>query len=169
MSKSDTSLLTWKLWSSMFFFFTFSIWIWFGQRIPLWWRWYYWANPVAWTLYGLLVSQYGDDEREVKLSDGVHKVMVKQLLEEVMGYKHDFLGVSAIMVVAFCVFFSVVFAFSIKTFNFQRRWWLITTSFSQLINSFINIYLYIYQTEPAYLFICILEISYPPKMLGIAA
>ncbi|XP_013744019.2 ABC transporter G family member 32 [Brassica napus] len=91
------------------------------KRIPLWWRWYYWANPVAWTLYGLLVSQYGDDEREVKLSDGVHKVMVKQLLEEVMGYKHDFLGVSAIMVVAFCVFFSVVFAFSIKTFNFQRR------------------------------------------------
>ncbi|CAN6833119.1 unnamed protein product [Brassica oleracea] len=91
------------------------------KRIPLWWRWYYWANPVAWTLYGLLVSQYGDDEREVKLSDGVHKVMVKQLLEEVMGYKHDFLGVSAIMVVAFCLFFSVVFAFSIKTFNFQRR------------------------------------------------
>lgn len=76
---------------------------------------------MAWTLYGLLVSQYGDDEREVKLSDGVHKVMVKQLLEEVMGYKHDFLGVSAIMVVAFCLFFSVVFAFSIKTFNFQRR------------------------------------------------
>ncbi|CAN6841903.1 unnamed protein product [Brassica oleracea] len=91
------------------------------KRIPLWWRWYYWANPVAWTLYGLLVSQYGDDEREVKLSDGVHKVMVKQLLEEVMGYKHDFLRVSAIMVVAFCLFFSVVFAFSIKTFNFQRR------------------------------------------------
>ncbi|KAL0711599.1 hypothetical protein Bca4012_018577 [Brassica carinata] len=91
------------------------------KRIPLWWRWYYWANPVAWTLYGLLVSQYGDDEKQVKLSDGVHQVMVKQLLEDVMGYKHDFLGVSAIMVVAFCVFFSVVFAFAIKAFNFQRR------------------------------------------------
>lgn len=97
------------------------IWIHFGQRIPLWWRWYYWANPVAWTLYGLLVSQYGDDEKEVKLSDGVHQVMVKQLLEEVMGYKRDFLGVSAIMVVSFCVFFSLVFAFAIKAFNFQRR------------------------------------------------
>uniref|UniRef100_A0A1J3CWN6 ABC transporter G family member 32 n=1 Tax=Noccaea caerulescens TaxID=107243 RepID=A0A1J3CWN6_NOCCA len=91
------------------------------KRIPLWWRWYYWANPVAWTLYGLLVSQYGDDERLVKLSDGVHQVMVKQLLEDVMGYKHEFLGVSAIMVVAFCVFFSLVFAFAIKAFNFQRR------------------------------------------------
>jgi ABC-type multidrug transport system permease subunit len=91
------------------------------KRIPLWWRWYYWANPVAWTLYGLLVSQYGDDERSVKLSDGIHQVMVKQLLEDVMGYKHDFLGVSAIMVVAFCVFFSLVFAFAIKAFNFQRR------------------------------------------------
>lgn len=76
---------------------------------------------MAWTLYGLLVSQYGDDERSVKLSDGIHQVMVKQLLEDVMGYKHDFLGVSAIMVVAFCVFFSLVFAFAIKAFNFQRR------------------------------------------------
>jgi hypothetical protein len=30
------------------------------QRIPIWWRWYSWACPVAWTLYGLVASQYGD-------------------------------------------------------------------------------------------------------------
>ncbi|PQQ21261.1 pleiotropic drug resistance protein 1 [Prunus yedoensis var. nudiflora] len=29
-------------------------------RIPIWWRWYYWACPVAWTLYGLVASQFGD-------------------------------------------------------------------------------------------------------------
>ncbi|KAI3775043.1 hypothetical protein L1987_49611 [Smallanthus sonchifolius] len=29
-------------------------------KIPIWWRWYYWANPLAWTLYGVIVSQYGD-------------------------------------------------------------------------------------------------------------
>uniref|UniRef100_A0A804MZ33 ABC transporter domain-containing protein n=1 Tax=Zea mays TaxID=4577 RepID=A0A804MZ33_MAIZE len=29
------------------------------KRIPVWWRWYYWANPVSWTLYGLLTSQFG--------------------------------------------------------------------------------------------------------------
>ncbi|KAI4365646.1 hypothetical protein MLD38_021612 [Melastoma candidum] len=26
-------------------------------QIPIWWRWYYWASPVAWTLYGLVTSQ----------------------------------------------------------------------------------------------------------------
>ncbi|KAL9251841.1 ABC transporter G family member 42-like protein [Drosera capensis] len=30
------------------------------HRIPKWWMWYYWICPVAWTVYGLIVSQYGD-------------------------------------------------------------------------------------------------------------
>ncbi|KAF3328503.1 pleiotropic drug resistance protein 1-like protein [Carex littledalei] len=29
-------------------------------RLPKWWRWYFWACPVSWTLYGLTVSQFGD-------------------------------------------------------------------------------------------------------------
>ncbi|PON49109.1 ABC transporter-like [Trema orientale] len=91
------------------------------KRIPIWWRWYYWANPVAWSLYGLLASQYGDDNKLVKLSDGVHQVAIKSLVREVFGYRHDFLGVAGIMVVGFCIFFALIFAFAIKAFNFQRR------------------------------------------------
>ncbi|XP_021684676.2 ABC transporter G family member 32 isoform X2 [Hevea brasiliensis] len=91
------------------------------KRIPVWWRWYYWANPIAWTLYGLLTSQYGDDDKLMKLSEGDHLVPVKQVLEEVLGYRHDFLVMSGVMVVCFCVLFAVIFAFAIKAFNFQRR------------------------------------------------
>ncbi|XP_062148181.1 ABC transporter G family member 32 [Alnus glutinosa] len=91
------------------------------KRIPIWWRWYYWANPVAWSLYGLLTSQYGDDEGLVKLADGIHLVPVRQLLKDGFGYRHDFLGIAGIMVVAFGVIFAVIFAFAIKSFNFQRR------------------------------------------------
>ncbi|OVA12443.1 Glycoside hydrolase [Macleaya cordata] len=29
-------------------------------KIPKWWVWYYWICPVAWTVYGLILSQYGD-------------------------------------------------------------------------------------------------------------
>lgn len=29
------------------------------NSIPWWWRWFYYINPVAWTLYGLIVSQVG--------------------------------------------------------------------------------------------------------------
>ncbi|KAA3490138.1 ABC transporter G family member 32-like [Gossypium australe] len=91
------------------------------KRIPIWWRWYYWANPIAWSLYGLVVSQYADDERAVKLSDGVHSMPTRQLLEQVFGYRHDFLVIAAVMVAFFVIFFGVIFAFAIKSFNFQRR------------------------------------------------
>ncbi|CAI9755629.1 unnamed protein product [Fraxinus pennsylvanica] len=64
------------------------------MRIPIWWRWYYWANPIAWSLYGLLTSQYGDINESVKLADGVHSVPVKQLLKDQFGFRHDFLGVA---------------------------------------------------------------------------
>ncbi|XP_025626107.1 ABC transporter G family member 32 isoform X2 [Arachis hypogaea] len=90
------------------------------KRIPVWWRWYYWANPVAWSLYGLLTSQYGGDEKSVKLSNG-NSMAISQVLRVVFGYRHDFLCVAAIMVAAFCLFFAIIFAFAIKSFNFQRR------------------------------------------------
>ncbi|XP_012445110.1 ABC transporter G family member 32 [Gossypium raimondii] len=91
------------------------------KRIPIWWRWYYWANPIAWSLYGLVVSQYADDERAVKSSDGVHSMPTRQLLEQVFGYRHDFLVIAALMVAFFVIFFGMIFAFAIKAFNFQRR------------------------------------------------
>ncbi|MQM16082.1 hypothetical protein Taro_049036, partial [Colocasia esculenta] len=40
----------------------YSLWNIFGgfiiprQRIPIWWRWYYWVCPLAWSLYGLISS-----------------------------------------------------------------------------------------------------------------
>nr|XP_043623411.1 ABC transporter G family member 32 [Erigeron canadensis] len=91
------------------------------KRIPIWWRWYYWANPVAWTLYGLVVSQYGDLSNPVKLSDGVTTVPIKLLVNNVFGYRHDFLGVAVFMVFGFCFLFAVIFAFAIKSFIFQKR------------------------------------------------
>ncbi|KAL2338309.1 hypothetical protein Fmac_012755 [Flemingia macrophylla] len=90
------------------------------KRIPIWWRWYYWANPVAWSLYGLLTSQYGGDNHLVKLSNG-NLMPISEVLKHVFGYRHDFLCVTAIMVAGFCLFFAVIFAFAIKSFNFQRR------------------------------------------------
>ncbi|KAK6914940.1 hypothetical protein RJ641_020057 [Dillenia turbinata] len=86
------------------------------SRIPIWWRWYYWANPVAWTLYGLIASQFGDVEGN--LDNGLH---VKQFIEDYFGFKHDFLGAVAGVHVGLAVLFAVIFAFCIKTFNFQKR------------------------------------------------
>ncbi|XAR53291.1 Sulfate-transporting ATPase [Bertholletia excelsa] len=89
--------------------------------IPIWWRWYYWANPVAWSLYGLLVSQYGDSNELVKPSDGTHSVPIKLLVKKVFGFRHDFLGVAAFMVFSFGLMFALIFAYAIKSLNFQKR------------------------------------------------
>lgn len=91
------------------------------QRIPIWWRWYYWANPVAWSLYGLVASQYADSEKLVKISDGVQLLSTRLLVKNVFGFRHDFVGIAGFMVVGFCLLFAVIFAFAIKSFNFQRR------------------------------------------------
>ncbi|KAK2363923.1 pleiotropic drug resistance protein [Trifolium repens] len=88
-------------------------------RIPVWWRWYSWINPVAWSLYGLVASQYGDVKHNIDTSDG--NQTVEGFLRSYFGFKHDLLGVVAIVNVAFPIAFAFVFAISIKMFNFQRR------------------------------------------------
>lgn len=82
----------------------------------MWWRWYHWANPVAWTLYGLVVSQYGEETVELETEQ-----TVRNFIRSYLGFRHEFIGVVAAMVAAFGVVFAFIFAFSIKTFNFQKR------------------------------------------------
>nr|QVT92343.1 ABC transporter [Salvia miltiorrhiza] len=83
---------------------------------PVWWRWYHWANPVAWTLYGLVTSQFGDVTDRFATGQSVGESM-----RSYFGFRHDFIGVAAVVVAAFGLVFAVTFTFAIKTFNFQRR------------------------------------------------
>lgn len=91
------------------------------QRLPVWWRWYYWLNPVAWSLYGLLTSQYGDDNTLILLSDGINRKPIKKMLRDGLGFRHEFVGIAGIVVVGYCLFFAVIFAYAMKTFHFQTR------------------------------------------------
>ncbi|KAI5600727.1 hypothetical protein BDE02_01G044500 [Populus trichocarpa] len=84
--------------------------------IPIWWRWYYWACPVSWSLYGLLVSQFGDIQKDLTETQ-----TVKQFVKDYFGFDHDFLGVVAAAVLGWTVLFAFLFAAAIKAFNFQRR------------------------------------------------
>jgi ABC-type multidrug transport system ATPase subunit len=85
--------------------------------IPVWWRWYYWACPVAWTIYGLVASQFGD----ITTFMDAEQKDVKTFLNDFFGIKHDFIGECAIVVGGIAVAFAVIFAVAIKTFNFQKR------------------------------------------------
>ncbi|KNA08458.1 hypothetical protein SOVF_162410 isoform A [Spinacia oleracea] len=89
-------------------------------RIPVWWRWYYYLCPLAWTLYGLVASQFGDLQGIVSDSQP-NPQTVQVWIENYFDFKHDFLGVVAGIIVAFTVLFAAIFAFAVKTFNFQKR------------------------------------------------
>uniref|UniRef100_A0A0D9XCM6 ABC transporter domain-containing protein n=1 Tax=Leersia perrieri TaxID=77586 RepID=A0A0D9XCM6_9ORYZ len=85
-------------------------------RIPVWWKWYYWICPVAWTLNGLVTSQFGDVTD--KFDNGVR---VSEFVESYFGYHYDRLWVAAMVVVSFAILFAFLFGLSLKLLNFQKR------------------------------------------------
>ncbi|GLU19232.1 hypothetical protein SLE2022_354930 [Rubroshorea leprosula] len=89
--------------------------------IPIWWRWYYWGSPVAWTIYGLFTSQLGDLQNTVvELEDG-RTLSVSKFLKDNLGFDHDFLIPIVLAHVAWVLLFFFVFAYGIKYLNYQRR------------------------------------------------
>ncbi|GLT66274.1 hypothetical protein SLA2020_386460 [Shorea laevis] len=90
-------------------------------RIPKWWIWYYWICPVAWTVYGLIVSQYGDVEKTIRVPGITPDPSIKSYIESQFGYDPNFMGPIAAVLVGFTVFFAFMYAYCIKTLNFQTR------------------------------------------------
>ncbi|XP_027364375.1 pleiotropic drug resistance protein 2-like [Abrus precatorius] len=89
-------------------------------QIPIWWRWYYWASPVAWTIYGLVTSQVGYKNSPIEVP-GFRSMTVKDYIERMLGFEHNFLGVVALTQITFGLIFLFVFAYGIKFLNFQKR------------------------------------------------
>ncbi|KAK8936591.1 Pleiotropic drug resistance protein 3 [Platanthera zijinensis] len=85
-------------------------------RMPIWWKWYFWACPVSWTLYGLVASQFGDVQDKLETGE-----TASQFVRSYFGFRHDFLGAVAVVVVGFAVLFAFMFGLAIKVLNFQRR------------------------------------------------
>ncbi|GAB2228064.1 hypothetical protein Droror1_Dr00009894 [Drosera rotundifolia] len=90
-------------------------------RIPKWWIWYYWICPVSWTVYGLIVSQYGDLNTTITVTGVTPNPTIRWYVQNRLGYNPDFMGPVAVVLVGFAVFFAFLFAFSIRTLNFQTR------------------------------------------------
>lgn len=94
------------------------------QSIPPWWIWFYYISPVAWTIRGVITSQFGDVE-SIIVGPGFEGT-VKQYLASSLGYESHINGVSAVLVsalvlIAFIVIFFGSFAVSVKLLNFQNR------------------------------------------------
>ncbi|XP_050940089.1 pleiotropic drug resistance protein 2-like isoform X2 [Cucumis melo] len=112
--------------ASVFVLFFISLWNLFAgfliprPLIPIWWRWYYWASPVAWTIYGLVASQVGDKDVEIEIP-GFGNAALQMFLKQQFGYDYDFIPTVVAAHVVWVLIFFFVFACGIKFFNFQRR------------------------------------------------
>ncbi|CAL5443910.1 unnamed protein product [Camellia sinensis] len=90
-------------------------------KIPKWWIWYYWICPVAWTVYGLIASQYGDVTDPITVPGMKNSTTVQWYVKNHFGYEPNFIGPVAGVLVGFAVFFAFMYAYCIKTLNFQMR------------------------------------------------
>ncbi|KAK8288789.1 hypothetical protein V6Z12_D07G147700 [Gossypium hirsutum] len=87
--------------------------------LPKWWVWFYWIIPTSWTLRGLITSQYGDINREI-IAFGKRKT-ITAFLKSHYGFKHEDLLLTAILLLAYPIFFASVFTYFTAKLNFQRR------------------------------------------------
>ncbi|XP_068660074.1 pleiotropic drug resistance protein 2-like isoform X3 [Aristolochia californica] len=90
------------------------------HSMPIWWRWYYWADPVAWTIYGIVESQVGDLKDMLEIPGEPSKPL-NEFIKDSLGFEHRFLGAVAVAHVGFVLLFFLVFAYGIKFLNFQKR------------------------------------------------
>ena len=63
-----------------------------------------------------MASQFGDIKHEFETGQ-----TVEEFVRIYFDFRHDFLGVVAVVVVAISVLFAFTFSISIRMFNFQRR------------------------------------------------
>ncbi len=78
-------------------------------------------DPVTWSLYGLVVSNIGDeDDNMVQLTAG-ESMTVPEFLRSRFGYRHEWEGWVVIVLAAFAVLFWGMGALAFKKLNFQQR------------------------------------------------
>ncbi|KAG8048144.1 hypothetical protein GUJ93_ZPchr0008g11702 [Zizania palustris] len=90
------------------------------EMIPVWWRWVYWANPAAWTVYGLMFSQLGDRTELIRVP-GQPDQTVREFLEGYLGLQDRYFNLVTCLHLAIIALFAFLFFLSIKHLKFQRR------------------------------------------------
>ena len=90
------------------------------QAMPIYFRWFYSINPIAWALYGIIVTQLGDITGDVALPDGGAEDL-QTLLITTFDYHYSFRGWVVAILLGFAVFFAAIAVLCLKVLKFQRR------------------------------------------------
>lgn len=90
------------------------------QMIPVWWRWLYWADPAAWTVYGLVFSQLGDRAQVIRVPGRADRT-VREYLEGYLGLRDGHLPLVTALHLVAAALFAALFCLCVKHLNFQRK------------------------------------------------
>lgn len=90
------------------------------QRMPKWYAWYYYADPFAYALQGIVLSQLGDVSTLLNLPDG-GSVSVKDALALTFGYHYDFLGYTVLIMIVFSLVFVTSGLICLHKLRFEVR------------------------------------------------
>ncbi|KAG0460355.1 hypothetical protein HPP92_020243 [Vanilla planifolia] len=90
------------------------------KMIPVWWRWYYWANPTAWTIYGLMFSQLGGYTGLIEIP-GQEDQSVKEFLNNYLGIESCYFHLIVALHLVLIGLFFILFFLSMKHLNFHRK------------------------------------------------
>eukprot|EP00891_Asterochloris_glomerata_P005114 jgi/Astpho2/5114/Aster-06326 len=90
------------------------------QMVP-WWKWFFYINPLSWTLYGIIVTQLGDQENLISTGVGQPVMTIKQYLNQNYDYQLSFIGPIVGIMFGFIIFFAGLAIVCLKFVNFQKR------------------------------------------------
>ncbi|OQU78700.1 hypothetical protein SORBI_3008G033700 [Sorghum bicolor] len=91
-----------------------------GPKIPKWWLWLYYTSPMSWTLNLFFTTQFGyEDHKKIEVFGETKSVAA--FLRDYFGFRRELLPITAVVLVAFPIFFATLFGYSISKLNFQRR------------------------------------------------
>ena len=81
---------------------------------------FYYLNPVAWAIQGLIGSQLGTVTDEFITVTG-RTYSIAEFMDVTYGIKYSLVGWSALILVGFTCFFALITMASLKFLNFQKR------------------------------------------------
>lgn len=88
--------------------------------MPPWLSWYYYLNPVSWSLAGLITTQLGDVDELLETPTGA-LVPVSQYVADTFAFEDSYQYLAVIILLGFVAAFAVVLIGSLRFFNWQKR------------------------------------------------
>ncbi|KAK9794008.1 hypothetical protein WJX73_008792 [Symbiochloris irregularis] len=88
--------------------------------IPWWVRWIWYSNPITWGLYGIIITQMGDIDANIMLTDDTSQ-SIQSYLQQQYNYKYDFRWPVVGILLGFTAAALFGAVASLRYFNFEHR------------------------------------------------